>query len=638
MTLKNSLQISALFPIALAIIVSVVLVARARHMNSLRHQIDVSEHIGSAAARLNSVTTQLRITANRETLAAWRTAHSDLLNLVTNSPVDAIAAQIVLDSIRDAAVRMPDIADGCVSATEASQPDKAAGMARTLKDQSDVILERTAKLTRSILGQESSLQETLDLVFAMFMALAGLTMAGVTVLLSRDVINRVEQLSVFARSMASGDFNAPVDEKRHDELGTLAHAFSSMFRGLRSSQKTLESELKEHKRLVAASRESNIRLSDALMKLKRAQDQVVQQERLHALAQIVRGVSHDFNNALMPILGTTDFLLACPSERTDPARLLEHLKTMNEAAQLARDKIRNLSDFFQPTSDTTTAVSVNQSVHRVLDLTSPKWKSQASARGVTIDVKLELRQVPPVAAVQHDIDQALTGVILNAADAMPKGGTITISSRETDNMVAISVADTGTGMTPEVLQKCREPFFSTKGEEGTGMGLTVLTAIVKRHRGSMDIQSLPNKGTTVTIQFPVWMETRIEKEPAPGSAVGKLDILIVDDEQWARTIVERILTSDGHSVDVASNAEEGLLKLKARRFDLMITDQAMPDISGQDLAQLAKGINKDMRIVLLTGFGDLMMREGNKPGGVDLILAKPISTADLRNAIGQSLA
>jgi CheY-like chemotaxis protein len=194
-------------------------------------------------------------------------------------------------------------------------------------------------------------------------------------------------------------------------------------------------------------------------------------------------------------------------------------------------------------------------------------------------------------------------------------------------------------MTEDVRRRCLEPFFSTKGERGTGLGLPMVYGIVKRHRGTMDIESTVGKGTTFIVLLPA--DTSVAREVqqrAQGPSAGPLHVLVVDDEPIARDVLSEYLTGDGHTVDTAVNGREAFEKFKTGRYALVITDRAMPEVGGDQLAAMVKQVSPDTPVILLTGFGDLMNAAGEKPDGVDMVVKKPIRLATLREVLAKMTA
>ncbi|MFQ5657560.1 MAG: response regulator [Candidatus Methylomirabilales bacterium] len=401
-------------------------------------------------------------------------------------------------------------------------------------------------------------------------------------------------------------------------------------------------DITERKRAEEALRESNRRLEEALAELNQTQQEVLRQERLRALGKMASGIAHDFNNALMPVLGYSELLLDRPDYLDDKERVGRYLRTMNTAAQDAANVVRRLREFYRlrEEDEIFLPVDLNQVVEQGLMLTQPRWKDQALASGITIRTETDLQKVPIVAGNEAELREMLTNLIFNAVDAMPTGGTITIRTHPDNDNVALEISDTGIGMTEEVRQRCLDPFFSTKGERGTGLGLAMVYGILQRHRAAIDIESEPGQGTTFRLRLPVHTEklaeVRVQEVLTPSPA---LHVLVVDDEGPVRDVVTDYLTGDGHTVETATNGHEALEKLRvADCFDLVVTDQGMPEMSGDQLAAAIKRVTANKPVILLTGFGDIMKGSGETPTGVDIILSKPVTTVDLRQAIAKVTA
>ena len=385
-------------------------------------------------------------------------------------------------------------------------------------------------------------------------------------------------------------------------------------------------------------RQSNRRLEETLNQLQATQQQIIQQERLRALGQMAAGIAHDFNNALTPILGYSELMLMAKKVFADRKQTTRYLQLMNTAAKDARNIVRRLREFYRPREENEffASVELNQLVKQATELTKPKWQEQSRASSITISIESDLQKVPCVRGNEVELREVLTNVILNAVDAMPKGGTITISTHSHNDYVILKVSDTGEGMTTEVKQRCFEPFFTTKGEYGTGLGLSVVYGIVLRHGGEIKIESNPGKGTTFVIHLPVQMEPQTKaKSPAAEANLRPLHVLVVDDKPMIRDVVTEYLTEDEHTVETATNGREGLEKFYAGRFDLVITDRAMPDMSGTQLAKLIKEIAPNKPIILLTGFGDMMKNAEEKPTCVDCIVNKPVTMTTFREVLAK---
>jgi signal transduction histidine kinase/CheY-like chemotaxis protein len=389
-------------------------------------------------------------------------------------------------------------------------------------------------------------------------------------------------------------------------------------------------------------RATNRELEKALAELKATQQQIIQQERMSAIGQMASGIAHDFNNTLMPILGFSDLLLkndAMLSNKVEARRCLEMLRT---SAQDAANVVNRLREFYRPIANDEEfpIVDLAKIVQQAVSLTEPKWRHQAQANGVTISVATELKAQPIVAGEESALREILTNLIFNAVDAMPDGGAILLETSIDDKNAVIKVADSGTGMTEAVRQRCLEPFFSTKGERGTGLGLSMVYGIVERHRGKLEIESTLGKGTTFIIRLPLAEELPLEQLVADVSArlpSSSLNVLIVDDEARIREVVSTYLRCDGHRVAAAASGREALEKFRRQPFDIVVVDRVMPEMSGEQTARFIKQLNPNIPIIMLTGFGALIEVTGSEPQAIDVVLNKPITIDALRNTIQKLL-
>ena len=404
-------------------------------------------------------------------------------------------------------------------------------------------------------------------------------------------------------------------------------------------------DLEKEKRLARMSKaleESNHQLEKTLTELRATQQQIIQQERLRALGQLASGIAHDFNNNLTPILGFTDVLLDSPESLDDKESVRYYLTLINTAAKDASHVVSRLREFYRrrdEEEEIMMSVNINQLVKQTIELTQPKWKDQAQANSITIDIEADLQEVPLISGNEEELREVLTNLILNAVDAMPKNGTITLRTRFEGKQVVLEVSDTGVGMTEEVKQRCFEPFFSTKQERGTGLGLAMVYGIINRGKGTIEILSEPGRGTTFIINLPIQIKQQVkERGKETEVPLRSLHVLVVDDETMVRDVVTKYLTADGHTVETATNGREGLEKFHSGRFHLVITDRAMPDMGGVQLAALIKQLAPKMPIIMLTGFGDIMAAQGTMPEGVDFLLSKPITLTAFREALAKFLS
>ena len=261
----------------------------------------------------------------------------------------------------------------------------------------------------------------------------------------------------------------------------------------------------------------------------------------------------------------------------------------------------------------------------------------AQAVGKTIEIATDLLPVSSVSGEEFAIRELLTNLIFNAVDAMPEGGTITLGTMLDGRAVRLSVSDTGTGMTEETRRRCLEPFYTTKGTTGTGLGLAMVQGIVQRHNGTVDVESQFGHGTTFIIRLPLQKGTQPPSVPpleVPALTRSR-HVLVVDDEPLLRAIAETYLTEDGHKVETAPTGAVALAQLKTSKFDLVITDKAMPEMNGEQLAAAIHQIVPGLPVIMMTGFGDLMKVTGEMPPYISEILSKPLTQASLRAAMAK---
>ncbi|MBI3970560.1 MAG: PAS domain S-box protein [Chloroflexi bacterium] len=407
---------------------------------------------------------------------------------------------------------------------------------------------------------------------------------------------------------------------------------------LRDNHRRLEAALAESTATAHANAQLYRELQAAHEALKVTQERVIQQERLQALGEMASGVAHDLNNALAPVVGFSELLMLVPGALPDNGRTRQYLELIHTGAQDAASVVRRLSQFYRQrrAEEPLAPVDVNRLVEQAIALTQPRWKDQAQAAGSIIAVRSALNSVPVVMGDEAALREALTNLIFNAVDALSNGGTIIVRTRAGRGHVVLEVVDDGAGMTEEVRQRCLEPFYSTKDERGTGLGLAMVHGIVERHGGDLAIESAVGAGTTVRLCLPI--EARPpEKATAPPLTERRpprpLHVLVIDDEPVVRQTTAAYLQTDGHTAVVAGSGREGIERFDAGRFDAVITDRAMPDMSGDQVAAAIKRLAPAIPVFLLTGFGDVMTAVGERPDHVDGILSKPVTLARLRAAL-----
>jgi signal transduction histidine kinase/HAMP domain-containing protein len=388
-------------------------------------------------------------------------------------------------------------------------------------------------------------------------------------------------------------------------------------------------------------------LRSAYAQLEAAQEQAVQTAKLGALGQMAGGVAHDFNNLLAAILGRAELL----QRRTSDPLVVQGLKIIQGAALDGAETVRRILGFARAKGDEQVEpVEIGPLLQQVVEIARPRWKDEAQARGALITVGLTLEPAAPVRGNAAELREVFLNLLLNAVDAMPTGGTLTLGVRslatqddgtdQLNEVVECFVQDTGVGMSAEVRRRAFDPFFTTKGARGTGLGLSVVYGIVSRHGGRVRIDSRENLGTTVTIHLPVFSGPPALPEPEPGRVdIGSARILVVDDEEVLAQMLADILRLEaGHVVEVMTDARAALDRVATDPPDLLFTDLGMPVLSGWELAAQARALHPGLPVVLVTGWGHQLDPDRVRTSGVVGVVAKPYRIEDIRKAVADALA
>ena len=366
-------------------------------------------------------------------------------------------------------------------------------------------------------------------------------------------------------------------------------------------------------------------------------EQAMHSDKLRALGQLAWGVAHNFNNSLTAVLGYTQLVL---NKISDPT-IQRHLKTVEKAALDAARMVQRIQNFArQGKDDAAAAADLNQTIREALDLTRSRWRDDARAAGIVYDVIFRPEGGVMALCDQSAMREVFVSIIINAIEAMPGGGRLTITTvGEGDHLLA-NFADTGLGMTGETRQRIFEPFYTTKGAKGQGMGLAVTYGIVERHGGEIHVTSEPGKGSTFTIRLkrapdPDAVRVRDDKELGARSSF----VLVVDDEAPIRVLLSDILRARGHKVMTAEDGLQGLRAVENTRFDMVITDLSMPGADGWSVIEETRRRWPDTKLVILTGYGGFA--ELAVPGGdtsfVDALISKPFNLAEIDLTINRLL-
>jgi signal transduction histidine kinase/DNA-binding NarL/FixJ family response regulator len=401
-------------------------------------------------------------------------------------------------------------------------------------------------------------------------------------------------------------------------------------------------------------------VTQALQALHRAQDTLVQTEKLRALGQLAGGIAHDLNNQLMIILGQAEILRLTV---THPV-LERELPPLEEAATQGAAVVRQILDFAQQQPvGAPTPLALAPVVEEALALTRAQWKDVAERQGASITVHTALADLPPILGQAAELREALIQVIGNAVEAMPHGGTLTLAGRlvpATDDgrrttgdgpaggllssvpgrWVELTVTDTGVGIPAEIQPRIFDPFFTTKGVQRTGLGLAAVYGTLQRQGGTITVASTPGQGTTFTLRLPAAVAVQAATPPAPVPALAEgtpCRLLVIDDEPQVRETLANLLRAVGHTVTEAASGPAGLALLATTPVDCVLTDLGMPEMTGWEVARHITAAWPTLPIVVLTGWGDQAIKDARAPA-VARVLSKPIRLKQLLVVIAEVTA
>jgi signal transduction histidine kinase/DNA-binding response OmpR family regulator len=393
---------------------------------------------------------------------------------------------------------------------------------------------------------------------------------------------------------------------------------------------------------------------------RRLYTQLLHSERLRAIGEMASGVAHDFNNLLASIVGQTELLH--PDDQPPTTR--QAIATIRQAALDGARMVRSLQGLARPRIETpSTSADLNETVQLALEMARPRWAGAALHGSGAIEVGVTLADAELLSRVAIDpaeLREVLLNLLFNAADAMPQGGRIEITTRigSSARTAEVKLRDTGHGMPESVRARIFEPFFSTKGPKGSGLGLAVAYSIIARRGGRIEVASRVGEGTTFTLVLPygpsstapdILVLPAIEPDGTPeqaparvapsASALRGARILVVDDEPGLVAIVRQLMERSGAIVTIAHGGRAALDALAATDtvFDVVITDLDMPEVDGWTVAAAIKASRPATHVVMLTGWAGEIAPEDFKTRGVDVVLAKPCSRAELEAAIGALL-
>jgi len=368
-------------------------------------------------------------------------------------------------------------------------------------------------------------------------------------------------------------------------------------------------------------------IAEAHTRYEAQREQEIHAQKMAALGELSFGVAHNVNNTLTGILGRAQLILR---NSNDPTKVEAGLELIIKSAEDGAHIIRRIQDFArQRPSREFETISVAELLKDACEMSRPRWESRSEFAAVRFALHADCQAY--VKGDPVELREVLVNMIYNATDAMPSGGEIRVATQENRDRVVIYITDTGTGMTPEVKQRLFDPFFTTKGKAGTGMGLAVSFGIIRRHEGSIEVDSEPGRGTTFKISLPRVAASlpKIDDNNSPEATASpsedKVRVMVVDDETHVREVLIEALEAEGCEVISAQSGEIALALYEQYegKFDAVFTDIGMPDMSGWELVTEIRDRSKTMPIAIISGWADAISVQTRNAVKADWVVAKP---------------
>jgi len=371
---------------------------------------------------------------------------------------------------------------------------------------------------------------------------------------------------------------------------------------------------------------------------KLAQERAARSDKLRALGELAAGVAHNLNNSLTVIQGRAQLLLMRSAENEAAKKSLE---VITQAVGDCSQTLRRLLDFSRRNSSRhAVAVDLSELVTSSVEIARPKWQAESANRTGTIEVRVDSPRPAMATGDSSELREVVLNLIFNAVDAMPQGGIIDIGTSTEGSTARFWVADSGSGMSQDVVARIFEPFYSTKGERGTGLGLSASHGIIENHGGDINVVSAPGKGTRFEVILPLHESkpTAIVVAPTLVAEQKSARVLVVEDEENVRVLLNDAFRNEGHDVTEAATGAEALKRLDVGEFDLMICDLGLPELSGLHVARWVKDHRPELPVIIATGYAEMIAEEDYQKARIDEVISKPYAVADVLTRANAILA
>jgi len=351
-------------------------------------------------------------------------------------------------------------------------------------------------------------------------------------------------------------------------------------------------------------------------------------------------VAHEFNNILSGIIGYTSLA----SGREDMESVRKDLQVIEKASDRAVEIVNKLLSFARQKGEKFQVSQIESAIDDALSLIEHTFETEG------IKIIKNYDKLPAIRLNLGEIQQVFLNLAINSKHAMPEGGAIAINTKLQGDFVRIDVSDTGGGIAPENLNKIFEPFFTTKtiegSKSGSGLGLSVIYAIIERHGGSIDVSSDLNQGTTFTILLPnsQTLTNFIPSDKSKNESDGQIiqfrrkgNVLVVDDEEFIRDIISECLSSTGHNVTTATDGEQALELIKVNHYDMVFLDLSMPKKDGLHVLKEVKVVDPNSAVIIVSARSEEQLPDKLSEEGAYHFIRKPFSVDQIQNAVSKVL-
>ena len=669
MTIKTKLLVNIFLPVGTLLVIILVMISFQRYKDETERMNDTALVLLADMMELSQRTDAYLLLGDKQARTEWHRIDASVSALMDQLHFEDNDLSLTLERIQHNLREMRDLF--AEAAHERGSPalqdqvgadrERQGGLSRQIVMRADNVSSDALRLYRmSRIARNRHAVRLHAFVLAFFLVSLAISVSTL-VPINRSIGASVAKLISGAEIVGSGNLEHEIGLRTKDELGRLSSAFDAMTGSLRTTtvsrdalarevahRKEAEEELRKARdELEIRVHERTEELRNAYERLvkesgerKQAEEQLRRAQKMDALGTLTGGIAHDFNNILAAIIGFTELTV---SRMNQESRDAQNLQRVFQAALRGRELIRQLLTFSRQEKQEKKPLKLSS-------ITKETMKLMRASIPTSIDIRVKVESGSDmILGDPVQVQQVLMNLCTNASHAMrEKGGVLDVELSNFDASVAsdgmkpghyvkLLVQDTGCGIPEGIIDKIFDPFFTTKGPDGgTGLGLSVVHGIVREHEGHIRVESEQGKGSAFSVYFPkatIKSSTIAAREGA--APTGCERILLVDDEETLALMEQDMLSDLGYGVIKKTNSREALalFRLDPSRFDLVITDQTMPELTGIELAREILDLRPDMPVILCTGFSHAVDADSAKTAGIKAFVMKPMTKGEIARTI-----